>query len=68
MGFASSYGASENMLSAGRAKTCIWGEVGLLDSLTHPMQVGFLSERSPSSGRERRRISGKIQLSEVDLC
>lgn len=38
VGFASSYGASEQMLPAGCAKTCIWGEVGLLGSLTHPSQ------------------------------
>lgn len=35
-GFVVSLGASEKMLSAGGTKTCIWGGVGCLGSLTHP--------------------------------
>lgn len=85
VGFASSYGASEKLLPAGRAKTCIWGEVGIVGFLYSPQSPihlgenhlgeihlieipnGFLSKGSPS-GRERRRVSGKIQLNEVSLC
>nr|XP_009508650.1 PREDICTED: LOW QUALITY PROTEIN: citrate lyase subunit beta-like protein, mitochondrial [Phalacrocorax carbo] len=36
MGFITSLGASEKMLPIGDAKTCVWGGVGCLDSLTHP--------------------------------